>query len=289
LYDGFPPNTFSPTGAPDGRDFNGILNMMSAWNWWQAAGGPVPWDSSFSTAIGGYPKGAVVASATTFGIFWLNSVENNTSNPDAGGAGWTTWTPGLLYGADTGAVNALVVNIPGAPAAPYTGLVIQTTPAHSNTSSAVTLNYNGTGAKNVVRFDGAGLIANNLSVAPSKAVFSFDSVANSWVLLNPNTVTALNFSLVGYYILPGGLILEWGYLPISGFSTDTSFTITFPLAFPNACLSLTGTTENGHDDIFADVFPQVISRGTTTAALIANNTYGSNSNITGFYWVAIGY
>lgn len=89
---GFPPQTFTDQGAggtpPDGRDFNGILNFLSAWARWQATGAPINYDSTFQTDIGGYPKGAVVASATTLGVFWLSTVENNLTNPDTGGAGW---------------------------------------------------------------------------------------------------------------------------------------------------------------------------------------------------------
>ena len=86
MTDGFPPLTFT-TGAPDGRDMNGILNQITAWNQWQGAGGPVAYDSAFSAAVGGYPRGAVI-SAATLGNYWLNTTESNTTNPDTGGAGW---------------------------------------------------------------------------------------------------------------------------------------------------------------------------------------------------------
>ena len=95
---GFPSATFTPTGsggtAPDGRDFNGILNQISGWDRWQQAGGPVAYDSVFQAAVGGYPKGAVIQSATTFGKFWMSTTENNVTDPDASGAGWTAWTFG---------------------------------------------------------------------------------------------------------------------------------------------------------------------------------------------------
>ncbi len=97
---GFPPNTFVPLSAggeaPNGRDFNGLLNAITAWNQWEAAGGSVPYDSVFQAAIGGYPKGAVVASAATFGLFWLCTVDNNVTNPDTGGAGWISFLPMAL-------------------------------------------------------------------------------------------------------------------------------------------------------------------------------------------------
>jgi hypothetical protein len=91
LTDGFPPLNFQPVGAggvpPWGQDMNGALKQMSAWNRWNAAGGMAPYDATFATAIGGYPKWAVLASATTAQL-WLNTLTNNTNNPDTGGAGW---------------------------------------------------------------------------------------------------------------------------------------------------------------------------------------------------------
>ena len=89
LNDGFPQLTFTSPNAPDGRDFNGILYMLTAAAQFQQAGGIYAWDSTFEGNIGGYPLGAVVANASVTGFFWINTVANNTTNPDAGGAGWT--------------------------------------------------------------------------------------------------------------------------------------------------------------------------------------------------------
>ena len=95
LTDGFPPVTFLPVGAggtpPFGQDFNGLLNQISAWNQWQGAGGPVKYDATFSAAIGGYPAGATIQSAVTFALVWVSLVDNNTSNPDTGGANWASF------------------------------------------------------------------------------------------------------------------------------------------------------------------------------------------------------
>lgn len=96
---GFPPQTFTDESAggtpPDGRDFNGILNFLSSWAQWVGAGGPVPWNASIASATG-YPKGAVVASGTTDGVWFRSTTDNNVTNPDAGGAGWTRmeWSAG---------------------------------------------------------------------------------------------------------------------------------------------------------------------------------------------------
>lgn len=92
LTDGFPPLTFVPASAggcpPFGQDMNGILRQATQWLRWQGAGAPVPYDSSFSSSIGGYPKGTILAKAATVGCWWLSLIDNNASNPDTGGANW---------------------------------------------------------------------------------------------------------------------------------------------------------------------------------------------------------
>ena len=55
--DGFPPLNFAPVASggvpPFGQDMNGILNQITAWTRWQAAGGPIRYDVSFAVAVGG--------------------------------------------------------------------------------------------------------------------------------------------------------------------------------------------------------------------------------------------
>jgi hypothetical protein len=123
LQDGFPPLNFTPVQSggvpPFGQDMNGILRQITQWSRWQAAGGLVLWDSAFVTAIGGYPRGALLSS-TTPGVAWLNIVDNNLTNPDGGtAAGWQAVLTGasvpqtsLVHaGADTSS-SAGVITIP---------------------------------------------------------------------------------------------------------------------------------------------------------------------------------
>jgi len=98
LTDGFPPLTFLPVGAggtpPWGQDFNGILKQITQWNQWQSAGGLAVYDSGFSASIGGYPQGAILASATATGVIWMSTADNNTTNPDGvSPANWVLITP----------------------------------------------------------------------------------------------------------------------------------------------------------------------------------------------------
>lgn len=103
LAQGFPPLTFQPVASggqpPDGRDFNGLLNQATAWAWWVAAGGPIFYDAGFVAENGGYPRYAVLAS-TTPGGFWQSTVDNNTTNPDSGGANWIAVVPATATAAE---------------------------------------------------------------------------------------------------------------------------------------------------------------------------------------------
>jgi hypothetical protein len=85
---GFPPSTFLPGGAPKGADFNGILYEETAWSQWLAAGGPITYDATFQTAIGGYPAGARLLSGDSTHE-WISTADNNMTDPDTGGAGWS--------------------------------------------------------------------------------------------------------------------------------------------------------------------------------------------------------
>jgi hypothetical protein len=94
FFDGYPPACFVPvaTGGagPFGGDTNGIFNQITGGLQWLQAGGQYPYDAAFSIGIGGYPKGALIPSANTPGQWWQSNVDNNTSDPDTGGAGWTS-------------------------------------------------------------------------------------------------------------------------------------------------------------------------------------------------------
>lgn len=95
LTDGFPPLNALIIAAggipPNIADHNGILSQITLWLRWAQAGGPMVYDATFQAAIGGYPAGAKIGSATTVGRTWLSTVDNNVTNPDASGAGWVAF------------------------------------------------------------------------------------------------------------------------------------------------------------------------------------------------------
>lgn len=89
--DGFPPLTMTPVSSggipPSGLDMNGILNEATAIDWWSSAGAGFKFDSMFAGAVGGYPIGARILNAAGTD-YWLSIIDNNSNNPDTGGAGW---------------------------------------------------------------------------------------------------------------------------------------------------------------------------------------------------------
>jgi hypothetical protein len=92
LTDGFPPLTFLAVTAggvpPFGEDFNGLLNQISAGVQWFQVGGVPTYNATYAVSIGGYPNGAVLQSGDGTG-FWRNTVDSNTTDPDASPASFT--------------------------------------------------------------------------------------------------------------------------------------------------------------------------------------------------------
>ncbi|MEI7296586.1 hypothetical protein WCQ02_30970 [Paraburkholderia tropica] len=92
LTDGFPPLCFLATSAggvpPFGQDMNGILNQITAGVQWFQVGGEPVYSATYAATIGGYPSGAVLQSADGSG-FWRNTVDNNTTGPEATAASFT--------------------------------------------------------------------------------------------------------------------------------------------------------------------------------------------------------
>jgi len=104
LPDGFPPLTRTPLAAggvpPSGLDMNGILYLLSAIARWKHAGGGDPYDSTFAnnTNVGGYPKGARVLRSDGLG-YWLNTADDNVTDPESSGAAAAGWVPDMTSGA----------------------------------------------------------------------------------------------------------------------------------------------------------------------------------------------
>jgi hypothetical protein len=186
---GFPPLNFTAVASggipPFGADFNGLLNQISAWNQWQNAGGLVPYDATFQTAIGGYPIGATIESATATGTIWVSTADNNTTNPDTGGAGWVNSNI-LFYTVATGSVNAWTASLKFVPVSLFDGLQINIQFPTTNTASSPTLNLNGLGTKTIFSNSGNTLFSSGLTV---NAILRYSSGLGGWFCINSSTAT----------------------------------------------------------------------------------------------------
>lgn len=83
---GFPAITMKPVSAggeaPDGRDFNGFLELLSSHIFASQNGGIYTFNADVSTAIGGYPQGAILSYVDETGEFHLvkSVIDDNTYN-----------------------------------------------------------------------------------------------------------------------------------------------------------------------------------------------------------------
>jgi hypothetical protein len=93
---GFPPATRTPRTQggipPRGTDMNGILRMATAHTAWVAAGGQYVFNADVVSVAGGYPVGAVLQSAVNPLLYFQNTVNGNTNDPDSVLTGWVPFS-----------------------------------------------------------------------------------------------------------------------------------------------------------------------------------------------------
>jgi len=274
--DGFPPLTRTPKAAggvpPAGLDMNGVLNATSAICRWTVTGAGYTYDSTFAADanIGGYPKAARVARTDGAG-YWINTTDGNTTDPEAGGAGWypdftvgaaavtmtssnVTLTP-LQYGKQviiiTGTLTANVNLIFPALVAKWTVI--------NNTSGNYTITCKTASGSGVVVVGVQAIVGDGANIVGQ--TFASSQSTNGWQKL------------------PSGLIVQWGY------QSSTNATFSFPISFPSACLNIMASNANsqgsGSDNAYA--YP-------TSSSQFFIATKGSGGNISGYacYWLAIG-
>ena len=257
---GFPPNTFTAPGSggepPDGRDFNGAFNACFGWLNWLNAGGAIFYNSAFSTTIGGYPKWATLANASTVGLFWISQVDNNTSDPDTGGANW------LQFPA-TAPANVSSFNT-------RTGAVTLTS---SDVTSA--LNANSIVNGKLATMPALTVKANVTGSGATPADVAISTFAQS-------LFQTASLGASGYVILPvvvSGAITYF-YFQWGTFVCPNSVTINLPTAFPTAAAGAMCVQNTVQNNV-------LVVSGLTTSTITIHEASGSGTFYG--YWAAWGY
>lgn len=85
ISEGFPDITMQPVAdggiPPEGKDMNGILNILSQFYFFTQCGGAYTFNTAVSNAIGGYPQGAVLwYNSGNIHIQVVSNIANNTYN-----------------------------------------------------------------------------------------------------------------------------------------------------------------------------------------------------------------
>ena len=190
--DGFVPLNGTPKAAggipPFKSDMNGILYAITNVLKWVSSGGLFKRDATFQTAIGGYPVGAILLKADNSG-YWMNTVDNNASNPDAGGAGWQHIDP-RLYALAGGTSTAYAATFDPAITALSDGMIVSVDIAGvgTNTTAAPTFSPNGLTAYTIKKqaMDGT-IIELAISDIPKRATLKYVATGTYWLLDNPVT------------------------------------------------------------------------------------------------------
>jgi len=241
-----------------------------------------------ATVIDALVKGAMLAKADGSG-HWINQVDSNTENPDAGGAGWvdnnTSPTLPITDKSNANATTAWVANYvaanPGSGGGPAPGSYAPLT--------------NPTGGQNNYAplaspaFTGTPLVP----TAATSAASSQQAASLAYVqalLKTPGSLLPGNkylwtgggsFYTNGYQVLPGGIMIQWG-LTAATVNPYNSL-VYFNVAFTNNNMMVLGTSDNSSAII--NVIPQTASYF-NWSAISAN---GGSAGSVALSWIAIGY
>jgi hypothetical protein len=139
-------------------------------------------------------------------------------------------------------------------------------------------------ANSVILGNGSSALSGNL-VAPGTSGNVLTSNGTTWTSSALSSLSVFDKSLTanGYQKFPGGLILQW--CQSGDASSETSLSVTWPIAFPTAVLrSIVGTVVvAGNGDLMAQLASE-----STTGCVVNFNSIGSPGTVKA-YILAIGY
>lgn len=202
-----------------------------------------------------------------------------------------------FLGTSGGTANAQTLT-PAIPLAGYvTGAAFSFIAGFSNTGPT-TINISGLGPINVYAKTATGpapLIGGEI-VAGNIVSISYDG--SEFQIEELPGVPSCSLANPGYYILPGGLIIQWGFVNFGSIETEgLTGPYSFPIPFPHACFTLllsTLTPEFTGSPSLGDnvMMMSVANQPTTSQFWVWNNQVAESSVSTdgaqGFSWLAIG-
>lgn len=309
--DGFVPKNMTNIAgggvAPFGQDFNGVLYDLSCHMTYSQAGMIYTYDPTFSTAIGGYPAGAIVRMADNSGV-WINTSGSTNSNDPASGSGWT---PMFGYGSTSKTLSNANVTLTNAEASK--GIIVLSGTLTANVAVIVPtwikqwLVVNTcTGAFTVTVKTSGGTGATIPSAGSNAPTPVYGDGTNvyvgstaTWASITgkPTTIGGYNITDVNSYaptLTGAGASGNWP-INITGTSNNiTAYTINQNLGTGNV-VTHAGATFNGGVTIASGDFKTYRSGGTTGVVLLdsAGNHYvyfdGTNYNMPSGNLVVNGY
>jgi hypothetical protein len=265
---GFPSITFVQVASggvpPFGQDVQYLFNIITAWGRWAQAGGAQPFDGTFASEIGGYPKSALLPAASQAGV-WYSLADNNTANPDTGGANWALIGPNMTVGALGGDISGTIADM-----IIKAGVVTGAKTALNTITNANLANMPANTLKGRITSAGA---PEDLNRQSALAILGLNGGAN-----------------VAYYPQASGAVLvrQWGYQPpvVAGTETTVSFGVALTLPYGiNVTTDNTGALNN-------DCVAMPVQGSPTTTSFVVKMedlTTGGPAATQGFYWEVFGY
>lgn len=185
----------------------------------------------------------------------------------------------------TGTANALIASYNQVVTQLLDGMTLKVRALSKSTSATVTFTPNSgvIAAKNILKGNGLSLDIGDIAGAGHWLVLNYDVTLDAWILENPAKavvgIGSVSLAANGYEILPNGKVMQWGYV------APSSTTRSFPIAFPNACFSLTGSCDLdatlGSGNTEGQVLVKIVSNTQFRIRTGSGNVYS-------VYWQAIG-
>ncbi|MCP2041646.1 microcystin-dependent protein [Neisseria sp. HSC-16F19] len=230
--EGFPSITMTPIAMggkpPSGKDMNGVLYELSAHTVYLNQGSRYRFDADFCTAIGGYPKGAVLmnnaGTAEYISLIDGNTANFNVSTVNINGK-WAVWSSadvlagkadktttitagnGLTGGGNLTANHTLSLGTPGKITATSTNTVTAASHTHEIDKAGLT-------AAGIVRLSSSTNSTDETMAATPKAVREAMLAAQSAVSSGAVAFFAGNTAPAGWLKANGAAVSRTTYAPL---------------------------------------------------------------------------